>query len=334
MQVASDGLELVGHLRRKEHDLAIVDASLPLMDGFQAAALARSTSPRMPFVITSTYDDPQLRQQAAHLGVYAFIVKPVDASRLAWLVEQAAGAVGERGAGTRPRARAAVRSPSHTLQRLQPGHALIVELSAGKAASVAPGRASWLGPFASRLVAFGPKWFAAEARSMDAVQEPAALGTRVSVGFGLPDGWYRFTTRVVGNQPQKGGVMLLAPPATIACSDRRRHVRRAVSVPIRCATAGPRSTVRQGRTADISARGICFTSPCRIVEGSAVALWLKPGAARERIELSGAVAWTRRHGRSWLTGVSLLPQASPARHLLAALCKGESQPWTVSGRHR
>ena len=324
MQVASDGLELVGHLRRKAYDLAIVDASLPLMDGFQAAALARSISPRMPFVITSTYDDPQMRQQASHLGVYGFITKPVDASRLAWLVEQAAGGVGQRGARTRPKVRSAVRSPSRTLKRLQPGHPLIIELSAGKSSSGAPARVTRLGPFASRLVACGPRWFAAEAPAMGGMSEPAPLGAKVSVGFGLADGWYRFATAVVGNQPHKGGVMLLAPPASIACSNRRSHVRRAVSLPIRCVAVGTRAPVRRGRTANISASGICFTTPCRMADGSAFALWLKPGPAGEPMELSGVVAWTMKQGRSWVTGARLSPQGTPARKALAALWKGES----------
>jgi CheY-like chemotaxis protein len=321
VHVASDGLEAVAHLRRKAPALAIVDAALPLMDGFQVAALARSISPGMPCVITSTSDDPQLRQQASHVGVYAFVVKPVDASRLAWLVDQAVAKMRVRAGSARSPVRASARSPSGTLRRLQRGHALIIEFSRAKSASDESARLALACPFNSRLVACSPKWIAVEAPGTDGVQGCAALGAAVSVAFGLSDGWYRFTTRVLGTQREKGGVLLLAPPAAVACRERRRRPRKAIEALARSAPAGKPAGSRPGRVVNVSAGGVCFTSPSPLAEGSAVALWLRPGPGKEPQELRGVVAWAKRRARCWMVGASIAARGQSARSLLAALSR-------------
>jgi len=324
VQVASDGLEAVAYLRRKAPALAIVDAALPLMDGFQVAALARSISPRMPCVITSTYDDPQLRQQASHVGVYAFVVKPVDAARLAWLVEQAVAKMRVRAGSARGKVCASARSPSGTLRRLQRGHGLIIEFSRGKSASDESARLALAGPFNSRLVACSPKWIAVEAPCTEVRQGCTALGAAVSVAFGLSDGWYRFTTRVLGTQRERGGVLLLAPPAAVACRERRRHPRKAIEALARSAPAGKAgkpAAARSGRAVNVSAGGICFTSPSPLAEGSAAALWLRPGPGKQPQEIRGVVAWAKRRGRCWMVGASIAARGQSARSLLAALSK-------------
>lgn len=75
--IAADGesgLELIG---RELPDLVYLDLRMPRLDGFGLLSALRSDSrtAHVPVVMLSNYDEPELRQRGAELGVLEWIVK-------------------------------------------------------------------------------------------------------------------------------------------------------------------------------------------------------------------------------------------------------------------
>jgi CheY-like chemotaxis protein len=82
---ASDGLEALGCFSDHPIDAVLMEAHLPQMDGLEACRQLRSQSP-VPILITSTSDEPTLRQEAIASGANAFLPKPLEfRSLLSWL---------------------------------------------------------------------------------------------------------------------------------------------------------------------------------------------------------------------------------------------------------
>lgn len=66
-------------LRRRPYDLMIAGIRLPGMDGLEMARRARRLRPAMPIILASARPLPELREEAAALGVRYFLSKPLDA---------------------------------------------------------------------------------------------------------------------------------------------------------------------------------------------------------------------------------------------------------------
>ena len=64
----------------------LTDVRLGAYNGLQLAVIARSKSPDMRIIVFSGYDDPVLREEAAHLGAI-YLIKPVGSERLLELIE-------------------------------------------------------------------------------------------------------------------------------------------------------------------------------------------------------------------------------------------------------
>jgi DNA-binding NarL/FixJ family response regulator len=67
-----DALELV---RTCSPDVAVLDISMPGMDGITLAAQLTADYPRTVVVILSTHDDPMLYEQACNVGVCGYVLK-------------------------------------------------------------------------------------------------------------------------------------------------------------------------------------------------------------------------------------------------------------------
>lgn len=62
-------------------DLALVDLRLPDKDGLTLARRLRELD-HIPFLMLTAYGDPDLVQQATHLGALGYLVKPLDPAQL------------------------------------------------------------------------------------------------------------------------------------------------------------------------------------------------------------------------------------------------------------
>ncbi|MFZ5643437.1 MAG: ANTAR domain-containing response regulator [Bacillota bacterium] len=66
---------------REKWDLVLMDASLPVMDGLEAADRIRRKM-LAPVVLITAYGDAETVERAEKSGVLAYLVKPVDPRRL------------------------------------------------------------------------------------------------------------------------------------------------------------------------------------------------------------------------------------------------------------
>jgi DNA-binding NarL/FixJ family response regulator len=71
-QNGQEGIEVVKLLKP---DLAILDLSMPVMNGLQAAPVLRKLFPSMPIILFSLHGDGPVRAEAVRVGVDAVISK-------------------------------------------------------------------------------------------------------------------------------------------------------------------------------------------------------------------------------------------------------------------
>jgi DNA-binding NarL/FixJ family response regulator len=71
----AEGIEVVKELRP---DLAIVDLSMPVMNGLQASVVLRKLFPKMPIILFSLYGNGSVKTEALRAGVDAVISKEED----------------------------------------------------------------------------------------------------------------------------------------------------------------------------------------------------------------------------------------------------------------
>lgn len=71
----AEGIEVVKELKP---DLAILDLSMPVMNGLQAALVLRKLFPHMPIILFSLYGDGAVKAEAERAGVDAVVSKTED----------------------------------------------------------------------------------------------------------------------------------------------------------------------------------------------------------------------------------------------------------------
>jgi len=79
---AHNGLEAVRAAARGHYDAVLLDLSMPIMDGFEAAAVLGQLRPAPALIACSAWDDAQTRQRTANLGFTAHLCKPVPLEAL------------------------------------------------------------------------------------------------------------------------------------------------------------------------------------------------------------------------------------------------------------
>ena len=80
LDTAGDGASAFTRLLEGDYDLAILDLSMPLTDGFRLLSYIRHT-PRLrhlPVVVVTSRDDTHAAQEVSNLGADLMLVKPVD----------------------------------------------------------------------------------------------------------------------------------------------------------------------------------------------------------------------------------------------------------------
>ncbi len=79
---ASDGLEAERIMLETDPDVIILDAEIPMRDGFSTTSSLRKANPLVAIILLSLRGDPALRAQAQMVGASAFIEKQEGAEKL------------------------------------------------------------------------------------------------------------------------------------------------------------------------------------------------------------------------------------------------------------
>lgn len=82
-----DGFKGLEIMKKDRPDLIVTDNRLPNIDGIELACINESFSEKIPFIITSAYDN--LKNYISKLNIIAFLEKPIDIMRLRDYIERA-----------------------------------------------------------------------------------------------------------------------------------------------------------------------------------------------------------------------------------------------------
>jgi two-component system response regulator NreC len=85
---ASDGQELVGVAASVCPDVAVVDISMPLMNGLEAAGEIRRSSPQTRTILLTRHDEAQYVTEALRAGVKGYVLKNQAATDLVHAIYQ------------------------------------------------------------------------------------------------------------------------------------------------------------------------------------------------------------------------------------------------------
>lgn len=72
---AADGREAIQKAQQLKPDLVVLDLSMPVMNGLEAARELKRLSPSLPLVMFTTFNTPSLIHEALSLGVSAVVSK-------------------------------------------------------------------------------------------------------------------------------------------------------------------------------------------------------------------------------------------------------------------
>ena len=86
---AEDGIEAVELVRNLDPGIIIMDINMPQMNGLDAIRQIRQLSPESRILIVSGYSDFSYAQQAIDLGVFKYMLKPIDIHEFKSILQQA-----------------------------------------------------------------------------------------------------------------------------------------------------------------------------------------------------------------------------------------------------
>jgi DNA-binding NarL/FixJ family response regulator len=85
---ACDGHELLNLAAKLQSDVAVVDASMPVLNGIEAARELRKCSPKTKVVLLTRHDEPQYVTEALHAGARGYVLKSQVAGDLVHAIRQ------------------------------------------------------------------------------------------------------------------------------------------------------------------------------------------------------------------------------------------------------
>jgi two-component system, NarL family, response regulator NreC len=85
---ASDGQELIGVVSRLGPEVAVLDISMPLMNGLEAAGEIHRVSPDTKSILLTRHDEEQYVTEALRMGVKGYVLKNQAATDLVHAIHQ------------------------------------------------------------------------------------------------------------------------------------------------------------------------------------------------------------------------------------------------------
>jgi DNA-binding NarL/FixJ family response regulator len=85
---ASDGQEAVHHVESLEPDIAVMDISMPTLNGLNAAREINRSSPKTKTILLTQHDEGQYIREALEAGVKGYVLKNQVASDLLLAIRQ------------------------------------------------------------------------------------------------------------------------------------------------------------------------------------------------------------------------------------------------------
>jgi DNA-binding NarL/FixJ family response regulator len=92
---AQDGREAVEKVQELHPDLVVLDLTMPVMNGLEAAKEIRKIAPATKILIFSMHESPQITREAREAGADAFLSKSAMAEELPLLVRRLLGLDGQ-----------------------------------------------------------------------------------------------------------------------------------------------------------------------------------------------------------------------------------------------
>jgi len=93
---AADGREALEKLAAASYDLVVTDIRMPGMNGMEFLQAMHENKDRTCIILLSTYNDFEYAQRGIRLGVFDYMIKPVDTGELAQVLERAAVFIASR----------------------------------------------------------------------------------------------------------------------------------------------------------------------------------------------------------------------------------------------
>lgn len=90
VSTAHNGRDALRQASEQRFDVVLLDLRMPGMDGLELSRELKRLAPTMVAILITGYADPETEQQAAQIGVWRVLSKPVNIDRLMPLVQQAA----------------------------------------------------------------------------------------------------------------------------------------------------------------------------------------------------------------------------------------------------
>jgi c-di-GMP-binding flagellar brake protein YcgR len=246
-------------------------------------------------------------------GARAVIAKPAAPAQVA---EAVLREIGERSSG-HPRKR-----PPVALSSLQAGQVLLIECRSGQ----------FEGRLTSRLLASHPASLAAAAPTAEGRTITLPFGTRVTVGFPMPDGWYQFDTYVLGATSYSGEpALLLAQPKLVTHIQRRRYARARATFEVELEKE---RAVQAGKGQDACEGGMRVVTDGALPVGSHMRCRIKCDVTGAMMTLSGTVVWMqelRDNGHRYRAGIQFAPAPGVERERLRSWVEGLGRGEDSSG---
>jgi DNA-binding NarL/FixJ family response regulator len=87
---AKDGRELLAAVRELRPEIALVDLSMPLLDGLEATRRIPTVSPETRVIVLSMHGDARYADRAGRLGAWAYVMKDEAPERLIDVIHKVA----------------------------------------------------------------------------------------------------------------------------------------------------------------------------------------------------------------------------------------------------
>ena len=87
--IVPDGRALITSIQERAPDVAVVDISLPLLNGLEASRQIRKMNPNIKIVILTMQSDSSFVTEAFRIGVSAYVLKQSVGSELAFAIKEA-----------------------------------------------------------------------------------------------------------------------------------------------------------------------------------------------------------------------------------------------------